>query len=203
MTEPNLPLPPPRDPASGQALPAATAPPLPAAAAPPVPLPAAAAPPVPLPAATAPGWGAPGYGTRLIAERKAGPGLLLRALWFVLVGWWLTGIVATVAWLAMITIIGLPLGIWLVNRVPTALTLRPRTSYVYATTDAYGRTTFTESAMDQPPWWARGLWFIFVGWWASAVVMGAGYVLCLLIITLPVGLLLFNRVPFVASLYRY
>ena len=139
----------------------------------------------------------------MLAERKSGPGLLVRALYFLLVGWWLTGIVAGVAWFSMITIIGLPLGIWLINRIPTVLTLRPRTSYVYAWTDASGRTFTTEATIDQPPWWARGLWFVFVGWWASAFVMTIGYALCLLIITLPIGLMLFNRVPFVASLYRY
>jgi uncharacterized membrane protein YccF (DUF307 family) len=119
-----------------------------------------------------------------IAETKDGPGLLIRALWFVFIGWWLTAIVSSLAWLLMITIIGLPLGIWLVNRVPTVLTLRPRTSYVYAWTDA-------------------GLWFLVVGWWASAFVMSIGFLLVVLIITMPIGLMLYNRVPFVASLYRY
>ena len=139
----------------------------------------------------------------LVTEQKAGPGLLIRALWFVFIGWWLTAIVSAVAWFAMITIIGLPLGIWMINRIPTVLTLRPRTSYLYATTDQWGRTTMTELKIEQPSWVIRGIWFIFVGWWASALVMSLGYALCLLIITLPVGLMLFNRVPAVASLYRY
>lgn len=138
-----------------------------------------------------------------VTEAKSGPGLLVRALWFVLVGWWATALVATLAWAALITIIGLPLGIWLVNRVPTVLTLRPRTSRVYTWTDAYGRQTFTMAAQDQPPWIARGLWFLLVGWWASGLAMAVGYGLVLTIIGLPLGLLVFNRVPFVASLYRY
>ena len=55
-----------------------------------------------------------------VAEQKTGPGLLVRALWFVFIGWWLTGIVSAIAWFAMVTIIGLPLGIWLINRIPTS-----------------------------------------------------------------------------------
>ena len=106
-----------------------------------------------------------------ITERKTGPGLLVRAVWFMFVGSWLTGITAAVAWFAIMTIIGLPLGIWLINRIPTVLTLRPRTSHVYATTDPWGRTVMTEIPIDQPPWYIRGIWFIFVGWWASGLVM--------------------------------
>ena len=52
-------------------------------------------------------------------------------------------------------------------------------------------------------WVVRGVWFIFVGWWASAIVMAIGWLLIVLIITIPIGLWMYNRVPFVASLYRY
>ena len=140
----------------------------------------------------------------IVVEQKAGAGLLIRAVWFVLVGWWLSGIVASIAWFAMITIIGLPLGIWLVNRLPTVITLRPRTSYAYASLDSAGNWVYSSAAaIPQLPWWVRGIWFLLVGWWASAIVMAIGWALLLPIITIPIGLLLFNRVPFVASLYRY
>jgi len=48
---------------------------------------------------------------------------VVRALWFVLVGWWLTPILVNVAWLLNVTVILLPVGIKLINLVPTALTL--------------------------------------------------------------------------------
>ena len=57
--------------------------------------------------------------------------------------------------------------------------------------------------VDQVSWLVRGVWFIFVGWWPSAIVMGSAGVLIVLIVTMPIGLLVYNRVPFVASLYRY
>jgi uncharacterized membrane protein YccF (DUF307 family) len=140
----------------------------------------------------------------VLVESKTGPDMFIRALWFVFVGWWLSGIVAALAWAAMITIIGLPLGIWLVNRLPTVITLRPRTNYAYAYTDAYGVTRYAPAApMEQIPWPVRGLWFLIVGWWASFFMMAIAWLLIVLLVTLPLGLLLFNRVPFVASLYRY
>jgi hypothetical protein len=90
-------------------------------------------------------------------EQKTGPGLLVRAVWFVFVGWWLSGIVAGLAWFFMITILGLPIGIWLINRLPTVITLRPRTSYAYAYTDAYGNVRYSPGTpVEQVPWWLRG-----------------------------------------------
>jgi uncharacterized membrane protein YccF (DUF307 family) len=49
----------------------------------------------------------------------------------------------------------------------------------------------------------RLAWFVLVGWWASFVAMVIGYVLVVSILGLPFGLLIYNRVPFVATLFRY
>ena len=49
---------------------------------------------------------------------------LVRALWFVLVGWWLTAIALSVAYFFCLTIIGLPLGFAIYDLIPTLLTLR-------------------------------------------------------------------------------
>lgn len=135
-------------------------------------------------------------------QTKSGPGLLVRAVWFVLVGWWLTGIMSAIAWFAMITIIGLPLGIYMINRIPTFITLRPRT-YEMTATMVDGQLVVAHSKMPQQPWYIRLVWFLLVGWWASALVMFVGWVLVVLVVALPIGLMLYNRVPFVASLYRY
>src|SRR5690349_14157973 len=102
-------------------------------------------------------WMRPGSGT--ITELKTGPTLGVRAVWFLLVGWWATGFVSAFAWVAMITLIGLPLGIWLINRIPTVLTLRPRTSYRYQYTDQLGRIVTLDEPIQQPPWYVRGMWF--------------------------------------------
>ena len=53
------------------------------------------------------------------------PHLILRIVWFLVVGWWLTGILSAAAWALNATIIGLPLGLWIINRLPFAATLRP------------------------------------------------------------------------------
>jgi uncharacterized membrane protein YccF (DUF307 family) len=43
---------------------------------------------------------------------------LLRVVWFFVLGWELTGIWILVAWALNLTIIGLPLGLWMINRIP-------------------------------------------------------------------------------------
>ncbi len=57
------------------------------------------------------------------------PNLILRVIWFLLVGWWLAGILSVAAWALNATIIGLPLGLWIINRLPTSATLRPPSSH--------------------------------------------------------------------------
>jgi uncharacterized membrane protein YccF (DUF307 family) len=141
-------------------------------------------------------------GQQIVMKTKSGPGFLVRAVWFVLIGWWLTGIMSFLGWIAMITIIGLPVGIYLINRIPTFITLRPRTREVSAIMEN-GILRIAEGKRSQQPWYIRFVWFLVVGWWASALVMAVGWVLVVLFVTLPLGLILYNRVPFVASLYRY
>jgi uncharacterized membrane protein YccF (DUF307 family) len=65
--------------------------------------------------------------TRAAAHREAAhTPLWLRALWFVLVGWWLALFTIVIAYLCLLTIVGLPAAFWLFDRVPLVLTLKPR-----------------------------------------------------------------------------
>jgi uncharacterized membrane protein YccF (DUF307 family) len=139
--------------------------------------------------------------TTTVYER--GPNLLVRFVWWLFIGWWASGIAVAVAWVALITIIGIPLGIWIINRLPSILTLRPRTKHWSLGQDEQGRAVATERSRRQVSWLIRGLWFVLVGWWASAFWMGAAWLIQLTVIGIPIALLMFNRTPFIASLYRY
>ena len=137
-----------------------------------------------------------------IVEVKSGPNMLVRAVWYVLVGWWLTGFVMDLAWVLAVTIVGLPITFYLVNRIPTVLTLRPRAEQYELVTGADGVTRYQRLATEQYGILVRLLWFLLVGWWASLLWMAASYVLMLTILGIPLGLLMVNRLPAVFSLHR-
>ena len=140
---------------------------------------------------------------QIVLEHKSGPNLLVRFIWWLLVGSWASGIAIGIAWLALVSIVGIPIGIWLINRLPSILTLRPRTRRWSVDQDAEGRTIIAEGGRAQTAWPIRGLWFVLIGWWASGLWMVIAWLISITLIGLPLALLMFNRTPFVASLYRY
>ncbi|ELY36452.1 hypothetical protein C496_21222 [Natronorubrum tibetense GA33] len=118
--------------------------------------------------------------------------LFVRALWFLVIGWWATPIVVNVAWFLNVTIVLAPIGIKLVNLVPTVLTLAEPRSF-----------TNPELARGQHSLVVRALYFVFVGWWLSFFWANLAAFLAVTIIGLPVAIWLANRLPFVTSLYRF
>ncbi len=127
----------------------------------------------------------------------SGPNLLIRALWFLFVGWWLGGIVVSVAWLLNVTIIGLPLGLYPLNRLPTVFTLRPQEQSWRRTPDGEW-----QQGTEQLPFLVRALYFLLVGWWFSGLWLAAAYAVGLTIVGLPLAFIMFNYAGAVTTLYR-
>ncbi|WP_411965032.1 YccF domain-containing protein [Haloferax sp. YSMS24] len=117
---------------------------------------------------------------------------LVRAIWFIFVGWWATPAVVNIAWLLNLTIIGIPLGIKLINLVPTVLTLKEPRSLADP-----------EASVGQRSLLVRGVYFVFVGWWLSWLWANVAAFFAVTIIGLPIALWMFNRLPVVTSLYRF
>jgi uncharacterized membrane protein YccF (DUF307 family) len=134
----------------------------------------------------------------IVVTRTEGPGLLIRALYFVLFGLWFSGVWAAIAWFLCVTIIGLPLGLFMLNRLPQIVTLRPRQRDLVVT--ATGR--FVSVDVTQNPFLLRALYFVLVGWWLSALWIGLAWLLCASLIGLPFGFWMFNRTATIVSLAR-
>lgn len=135
---------------------------------------------------------------KVVVKRANELPFLVRVLWFFIVGLEATAVWILVAWALNVTIIGLPLGVWMLDRVPQVLTLKARGgAYVY---DAFGEGRFIPDR--QVPFLLRAFYFLLFGWWLSLLWAIVAYLFCATIIGLPIGLLMLNSLPFVTTLHH-
>jgi uncharacterized membrane protein YccF (DUF307 family) len=128
---------------------------------------------------------------------------ILRALWFIFIGWHVTFWWVLAAWLLNLTIIGMPLGLWMLNRVPLVLTLRTQRTYSVSETRSDGAVEWHTQGVPQNPFILRAIYFVLIGWWFSLVWSLLGWLLCVTIIGLPLGVLMLNRLPEITTLMRH
>jgi len=137
-------------------------------------------------------------------EQEQGPGLLLRAIYFIFIGLWLGGVWTIVAWVFNVTIIGLPLGLLMLNRLPQIMTLKPvRTNRYLVQSD--GRWVMRASSSNQPSFLARAIYFILIGWWLSALWLASAWAITgiTLGLGLPLAFWMFDRTPAITTLSNY
>lgn len=137
----------------------------------------------------------------IVDGSQRNPGCLIQLLWFVFIGWWFGQLWITVAWLLMLTIVGIPLGIKMMNKVPQVIALRGESEALRVTTSG-GVTTVRRTPVPQYNIVLRAIYFLLVGWWLSATWMELAYIACLTIIGLPLGFWMFDKVPALVSLRR-
>ena len=123
------------------------------------------------------------------------PNLILRVIWFIVVGWWLAGILSVAAWALNATFIGLPLGLWVINRLPFAATLRPLSSQ-YRLKDGVLRT-----GVEQHPFVLRAVYFLLIGWWLSGLWMVVAYALLVTIVGMPAAFWMYGRIGAVTTTF--
>lgn len=140
--------------------------------------------------------------TIVFSHSRTGPGFFVRALWYLFVGWWASVVTIVVAYIALFTFIGIPLAFYLFNRLPTILTLRPRSErYTSRTEDGI---TYVELGTErQRPWYQRLAYFLLIGWWFGAVWLVFAWAISIFIITLPLTFWMFNRASGVMTLHRH
>lgn len=131
----------------------------------------------------------------VVIENRRNPGCLIQLLWFAFIGWWLGQAWMIIAWLFMISILGIPIGIIMLNMLPKVIALREPAREVAVFRQADGKLVKNELEHRQLPFLIRALYFILIGWWFSAIWMEVAYLLCATIIGLPLGFWMFDRIP--------
>ena len=140
--------------------------------------------------------------TIVMAPGSDGPSLIVRAIWYIFIGFWLSGLTIVLAYLLCATIIGIPVAFALFNKLPQITTMKARTRN-WTTDTRDGVTFLTTRHAEQRGLLVRGLYFVCFGLWAGAVWLSAAYILQLLLITLPIALWMYDRAPAVMTLHRH
>jgi uncharacterized membrane protein YccF (DUF307 family) len=138
-----------------------------------------------------------------ITVKQPGPSFVIRALWYLFIGYWLGFCWLNLGFFFCLTIIGLPLGLVMLNRLPQVMTLRMPNQQV-SVTIAPGVTNINigPSQPKQVDMLIRVIYFLLVGWWAGYLWALTGYLLCALLITLPLGIIMLNNLPMVLTLRK-
>ncbi len=139
---------------------------------------------------------------KTVIVSKQNPGCLVQVLWFALIGWWAGQLWMAAAWFLMVTIVGAPLAVAMLNKLPQVIALRGQTVGVEVTQVGDLERVKTTSHVPQRNIVLRAIYFILIGWWVSALWMEAAYAVCLSIIGLPIGFWMFDQVPLLLSLHR-
>lgn len=132
-----------------------------------------------------------------IFAAQGGVSLLVRAIWFLAVGLWLGQVWLMIAWLFNLTVIGLPLGIWMLNRLPQVMTLRAQTAQLSAPQVG---GMFAAPRPDAAPFAVRVIYFVLIGWWVSLLWLQIAWALAASLIGLPLAFLMFERTETVTTL---
>ncbi len=140
-----------------------------------------------------------GQKNRVVQE--PGVPLLVRIVYFLFFGWCATGVWINVAWILNATIIGLPMGLWMLNRVPQVLTLRPAKHVI--TAYAHGEQVRVRvQGLPQRPWLLRLVYFVLIGWWLSWLWANSAWLIAATVIGLPIAIWMLNRLPALTTLMR-
>ena len=127
---------------------------------------------------------------------------VLRHLIPVFIGWWLGAFWISLAWLFMVTVIGIPVAVKMINMLPQIIAQRRQGPALTITTVSGATVVSAGDAIPQHNIILRAVYFLLIGWWFSAAWMLIAYVLCLTIIGMPAGFWMFDRTPAILSLRR-
>jgi hypothetical protein len=147
--------------------------------------------------------------------QQSGHSLLIRGLYFVFVGWWAGFLWLNLGFLLCALIVTLPVGLIMLNRLPQVMTLKSAGSKTNVNVSTVAIQSSNGSPLmmqqninisvggtQQRSFLIRALYYIFLGCWVGYLWANLAYLCCLTILLLPVGVLMFDRLPMVLTLRK-
>lgn len=135
-----------------------------------------------------------GVSPALLPRRRS---LVARTLYFLVIGWWLGFIWLLAGYVLCLSVLFLFVGLAMFPHLPAMITLGPRSGV-----GKYELTGRTRSRPRQRNFLIRGVYFVSIGWWWGFIWALMAYFLCLLIVTMPLGCWILNRLPAFITLRR-
>lgn len=143
---------------------------------------------------------APAQPQVVVQVQDRAPGLLIRVVWFLFVGWWLGQLAILSAWVFNVLIVTLPPGMYILNRLPQVFTLRPARQEWLTETTGQGVTVVKAADIPQREFWIRAVFFVLVGWWFSLIWLEAAWLAGVTLILLPLSFWMFGKSAAVTTL---
>jgi len=140
-------------------------------------------------------------GQTVVMAPSPEPNLLVRVLWFLFVGWWLSFWAVLLAILFQLTILGIPVAVWIINRIPQITTLKSSRRLQIVQTEA-GVVVVSHADRAQRPWWQRAIWYVLVGWWAVSMWMLLAWVASVTLLLMPLGFWMYGQTGKIQTLRR-
>lgn len=137
----------------------------------------------------------------VIRDKDGGPGCLTQVVWFVFIGWWLSQLAVLAGYALVITVILMPFGFALLNRVPKLATMRSFDEEINAQYKD-GVLVVERSQKEQRHWFTRLVYFLVIGWWFGLLVLELAWLFTSTLVFAPIGLSLFRFAPKALTLHR-
>ncbi len=126
--------------------------------------------------------------------------IIFRLLWFYFIGLPVGVVWLHVSWFLGITIIGIPICLWMVNLAPAIMTLKQEGAYEEFKVG--GKTAYYLKAAESTNFFVRTIYFVLVGWWISLLWTEIALIAAVIFIGIPLSFWMINRLPFVMTLQQ-
>jgi len=90
----------------------------------------------------------------------------------------------------------------MINKVPLVVSLK-REQQTNVVETSGGDVSVSNQGQNQYSLIVRALYFVVFGWWVSFMWMAIAYLFTISVVGLPIAVVMYDRLPFIVSLYKY